>query len=896
MFQSPTSHAGFALLNEEREFLLRHVRMNRAMTRGDGVHLYDADGTRYLDCLSQYGAASFGHSPEFVWDAIRAVGDAKQASFVQPFLAPAAGELARELVDLMPFDFKHVVLCSTGTEAVEAALKMARAATGCSNIVSLSRGFHGKTHGSLLATGNPSYREPFLISSSRVRRVEAEDLEALEAALEDGACGAMIVEPVLGEGGMIPLSAAYLQAAAKLCRKYGTLIVADEIQTGLYRTGSRLASEQVPGFRPDIICLAKALGGGVVPIGAVLASADAWTEEFGLLHSSTFAGNQVSCAAALSVVRHLRAHGAELAQHVEQMSLRLERGLAALVAAYPDVFEGHSGKGLMRALRLHRVSGDDSYFIAHACEEGTFVPLVCGYLFHNHRLVLAPLFSQKDALRIEPPLIVEASHIEQLLRGIEECALLIRHRKYAAMLSFLVGREPAELSYSEKERRPISGVQGITEVTAQEEERLGSFAFLIHPPGEGDLMSMMPEAIGTLDEEHRREFLAWMESWFHKRHDPYPVYHAKRVRSKAGGFVEGWLIASPLCSRQMLRLSRDRRSKLIDGYLGHAAKLGVDIVGLGAFTSVVTRGGVELDRHGLNITTGNSLTAMAVADSLLKGLRHRHDSLRDLRVAVVGAAGSVGRIAAIRLSEECAHIVLIGNPANPRSTEKLGTIIGEIYAHGLARLQQGINTGLSRYLRSYLKSIFVVLNSCNQELLGGSEPDYLHIKRIVEDNLSAPPPVIASTALTEVLPQCQGVVSATSQGHAFIEASSLGAAAVVADAARPADLHADISRKRPDVLVYEGGLVSLPYRQSFGRANVLGFCDSVNLGCLSETIVLAMSKVKSSHSIGDRIPYAEAYRVSQLAALHGFKPCIATMNGEIDLDAYRPGNLEGSSR
>jgi acetylornithine/succinyldiaminopimelate/putrescine aminotransferase/predicted amino acid dehydrogenase len=783
----------------------------------------------------------------------------------------------------MPFEFRHVTLANSGTETVEAAFKLARATTKRAKIISLSCAFHGKTHASLLATGNPRYREPFGIRSDDFLKVDPEDCEGLERALAGRDVAALILEPVVGEGGMLPLSEGYLKEARRLTREYGTVLIVDEIQTGLFRTGKWLACGDIEGFDPDIVCLAKALGGGLLPIGAVLATARVWTEEFGLFHSSTFANNQLASAVAVAVIEHLEAREAEISAHVAEMSSLLAAGLDDLVERYPDVFAGHSGLGLMRGLRVRAIDGHDSYFIAHACGAGTLVPLLCGYLFHRHHVVCAPLFSDKNVIRLEPPLIIDADSIEAMLHGLEDCAILLRQRRYSTLLAYLLGRTPEELAYSERKHRPISVITELA-APASNERRLGRFAFLIHPPGDEDLISMMPESVENLEGPHREEMLEWMRSWFTKRWEPSPVFHAKRIRSKAGGYVEGWLIASPLTSRQMLRLSRVDRARLVDGFVGCARDLGAEIMGLGAFTSVVTRAGRDIDTSLIHVTTGNSLTAMSVAESVTQALcwMNRDDS--DLTVGVVGAAGSVGRLAAIQLSENYASIVLVGNPDNPRSLERLHSLTGEIYAHALMRLQQGMHTGLAGFFHGQLKSIFVVLNACNQELFGGGEPDYLRVKRIAEEHLGVESPVRTSLVPGEVLRECHGVVSATSHGSAFIRPSWLRSGAVVADAARPADLQANVRRERPDVLAYEGGLVRLPEPYSFGRANVLGFHPSINLGCLSETIVLAMSGVERSYSMGDRIPHEEAFRINKLAQIHGFTPCIATKRGELDLE------------
>lgn len=871
-------------LNPDRDFLLRHIRFDKTMVRGDGVFLYDEQGDEYLDFLAQYGAVPFGHSPAESWAAL--AGGVGQPSMVQPFYTAAAKDLARELVALEPeFNFSYAVLSNSGAESVEAALKMARAATGREKIMSLHLGFHGKTSGALAVTGNPVYSEPFLVSTAQSVKVEAENFDELEAAFAAHEVAGFILETVLGEGGMQPLSAAYIERVATLCKQHGAMLIVDEIQTGLGRLGEFFSIKKVAGVRPDILCLSKALGGGLVPIGATLCTKAAWTEQFGYYHSSTFANNQLAARVALSTLAQLRANDRAIMRHVDDMASYLGARLQALVASYPDVFSQHQGAGLMHSLRLKPFNGAESYFLAHASVQGYMVPLLCGYLVNVAKIVVAPLFNRPDLLRIEPPLIIEKPHIDRLADALDECAHLIRTKHFSALLSYLTGRQPHELSYSLKPVADIALVPTDRAAAGAATERLGSFAFLIHPTSADDLLNIMPQAIIDLDEPHRKEFQQWMASWFARRYEPAPVFHAERIESKLGGYVEGWLIACPLPPERMMRLSKANREKLLHQYVEAAKALGADIVGLGAFTSIISRGGMDIADAGIPITTGNSFTAIASAESLHKALAATGQSRLDTCVAVIGASGSVGRLAAIHLSTYYASLVLVGNSANAQAIEQLGEIAGEIYAQALHQMQRGHPSGLALYLRTYLLEPVSVVARCNQIVLRDEAPDYREVRRIVEQHLPGPAPISVSVDIEQVIRNAHGVLSATSVGKSFIEPAWLKDAAVVCDAARPPDLKASVREERPDVLVFEGGVVKFVEPYKFGRANVLGFDQTLNLACLSETVALSMSGVKQSCSLGNRIPYEQAMRVFRLALLHGFADCIATTEGELDLDA-----------
>ncbi|TKC87783.1 aminotransferase class III-fold pyridoxal phosphate-dependent enzyme [Trinickia terrae] len=883
-YGNPMMYADECYLNPERDFLLRHARFNKTIVKADGVFVYDEKGNKYLDFLAQYGAVPFGHNPSDIWDALRNQGDVP--SMVQPFYSRGARDLAKALVLLEPdFNFSYAVFTNSGAESVEAALKMARAATGRKKVVSLNLGFHGKTSGALTITGNPLYSEPFLINTEDSIKVEPEDFEALDRVFADDEIAAFVLETVMGEGGMRPLSVEYVQRVHDLCKTHKAMMIVDEVQTGMGRLGEFFSIKKFPGVKPDILCLAKALGGGLVPIGAVLCTKAAWSEEFGMFHSSTFANNHVACTAALASIERLRKDDGALMRHVNEVSAYLGEQLDALTQKYADIFCDHQGTGLMHSLRLHPFDGEESYFLAHASVQGYIVPLICGYLVNVCKIIVAPLFNRQDLLRIEPSLTVEKCHIDRLIAALDQCAHLIRHKNFSSLFSYLIDRHPDEVSYSEKHASNFTVVKEESDADATE-KKLGSFAFLIHPTSIDDLVNIMPRSIIDLEEPHKSEFQAWMQSWFAKRYDPAPVFHAKKIRSKLGGYVEGWLIACPLPPERMMRLSKPHRQRLLSCYIDCAKSLGVDIVGLGAFTSIISRGGVDVADAGIPITTGNSFTALAGAESLHKALNATGQSDAGTRIAVIGAAGSVGRLSALHLAEHYSQLILVGNSDNPKALDVLKDIAGEIYARAVVQMQGKNMSGLAHYLLHHLADPFSVINACNRILLDGrpdEDRNFSEIKAIVESNLPGPAPVEISVDIQSVLGKAQGVLSATSQGKSFIEPAWLRKNSVVCDAARPPDLKSSVHRSRPDVLVFEGGVVKLNEAYQFGRSNILGFQPGFNLACLSETMMLAMNGADRSYSLGARPSYDQARWIYESALSHGFSDCIATTQGELSV-------------
>jgi acetylornithine/succinyldiaminopimelate/putrescine aminotransferase/predicted amino acid dehydrogenase len=873
------TQAACSALNPERRFLLKHIGFDKPIVQASGHYYIDQQGRRYLDFLAQYGAVPFGHNAAPIWEAIREHGTQQHANLVQPLVSPIAEALAARLVALAPGAMRYATFVNSGAEAVEAAFKLARARTGRQHIVSTVRGFHGKTLGALSATDNPMYRAPFLLDTTCFDRIPFDDLPALEARLARGDVAAFIVEPVQGEGGMRVPSVGYLSQAAALCRTHGTLFVLDEIQTGLGRTGHLFAAESEPGLAPDIVLVAKALGGGIVPIGAMLCTEAAWDEAFGFFHSSTFANNGFTCAVGQRVLDLLTANDQAVVRHARAMGELLQQGLDELVARHPRAFAQRRGRGLMQALVLAPWRGECSYFTAHAGRKGYAVPMLAGYLLHTHGIVTAPVFNQNASLRLEPALTIEREEIEHLLRALDRAGRLISDEDFSALLDFVGGEEDLAQAPHQPQRPsvPQPAVRTPRAPTWQAprpwEKRRGSFAFLIHPTDDQVLFDTLPADFGQLDGQRKAAWRDWMASWFKRMHEPEAVYHLPALRSRQGGYVEGWLIAAPLTPLQMMRLRKEEKAALLAGYIDVARSLNVDITGLGAFTSVIARGGVDLMHHGLHLTTGNSLTAIASVESLRTVAAARGRIFDTEVVAVIGAAGSIGRLAAIHAARHTQRLLLLGNPANPAGLDGLQAVAGEVYAKAAQLALLGGGHGLPRLLLDILGAAELV-----RLLEGIGDGEFRRMRLAVEERLAArglrQAPIQVSLDLAADLPRAGVVLSASGAGKSFIDPRLLATDAVVCDVARPLDVLGTVRDSRSDVFVYEGGLMQLPENIAFGAQNVLGYPRGINLACLSETMVLAMEGTRRSHSIGNQIEYDEALSIYDKAVGHGFESAV----------------------
>ncbi len=369
--------------------------------RAEGCKIWDTEGREYLDLLAGFGTLALGHRPPAVAAAVREQLD-RMPLASRVLLDETVADLAAELAEMLPGDLQKMFFCHSGTEAVEGALKLARLHTGRPKIVAAENGFHGKTLGSLSASGREVYKQPFAPLVPEFSHVPFGDVEALAAAVDEETA-AVILEPIQGEGGVIIPPDDYLPAARELCDRTGALLILDEVQTGLGRTGTMFACER-SGVAPDIICLAKALGGGVMPLGAFAGSPEIWAalEENPLLHSSTLGGNPLACAAGLAAIREIKR--LDLPARAGEMGEKALAELDDLRAAHPNLISQVRGRGLLIGIQF---------------TDADIAGLVIAALAQR-RVIAAYTLNNPLVLRIEPPLIITESELEQGLSALRE--------------------------------------------------------------------------------------------------------------------------------------------------------------------------------------------------------------------------------------------------------------------------------------------------------------------------------------------------------------------------------------------------------------------------------------------------------------------------------------------
>jgi acetylornithine/succinyldiaminopimelate/putrescine aminotransferase/predicted amino acid dehydrogenase len=823
-------------------FLYQRLALDKKFVRGEGCYLFDEEGTRYADFIAQFGAVPFGHDPQPIWQALEKCRQESRPNFVITSINCAAGELAERLIAVAPPGLEHVIFTNSGAEAVEAAIKLVRCRTGRSGILSARNGFHGLTLAGMSATGKEFFQRGFGAPAPGFNYVPFGDLIALEEMLElrPDFFAAFIIEIIQGESGIHVAPEGYLSAAQELCRRYGALLIVDEVQTGLGRCGKLFACE-AERVNPDILLLAKALGGGLVPIGACLYSRGVYSEQFDLRHGSTFGGNTLACRAALATIEELTKDDQHLVRQVAAIGQRLLEQLRQLQGEYPQLVADVRGRGLMLGveLTLDHIAKSQSGLLSIMQQHGLLLSMAVSYLLNVERVRIAASFTEGSVLRIEPPLTADTAVCDQLLGGLRRMLDILQRGDAGGLLAHLMREARSETSSRASERQrdlsPKPAASGRKRVNGEQTR----FAFVVHLLGTGDLRQFdrTLEPFSDAQVEALRSRMAEFAKPF--------CYGELAVESVDGRLAHGEVIMLPHLPSELLALSGDEAVDLVQSAVDLAAERGAEVVGLGGFSSIIADGGLALRAPaGVRVTSGNSMTAWAAIRAIEAGCAECGIALADSTVAIVGASGAIGHALSLLCAERMAELILIGNPRG-----------------GAASLQRlrGVAEDCRRHVTLHAGA-------------GRQFPPGTFADRLVRQSSSGPVAdeqagVAITTDIDQHLPRAHIVLAATNAILPFIAARHLRQGAMVCDISRPLNIAPRVTHERPDIRLVSG-LVQAPDAADLGqlserdRPNVL-------MACAAETIILALSRYRSNHLCG-RLDVATVEDVGRLAESLGF--------------------------
>lgn len=403
--------------------VLRTIGFDKCYKSAKGAYLYDAEGNEYLDFLSGYGVYGIGRNHPVVAQAIKDALDLDLPNMVQMDCALLSGLLAKELARIAGGNREAVFLCNSGTEAIEGAMKFARAHTKRSRMLSLKGAYHGLSYGSLSLTANKNFQSGFGSMVPDVESVKFNDLDDLESKLKSKDVAGFIFEPVQGKG-VFYAPDEYYKNAQELCRKYGTLFIADEVQTGLGRTGKMFGFEHW-GLDPDIVTVAKTLSGGYIPVGAFITSRPIHQSTFCSLdrcvvHSSTFGRNNLAMVAGLATLSVLEKEN--LVQRSADMGAELLRRVSGLKEKHQFIKDVR-GKGLMLAVDFQEPKSlglKMAWKALKMADDALFTQMIVSSLMDNHRILSHVASHGMDTIKILPPYVIGEKEIEKFVNALDD--------------------------------------------------------------------------------------------------------------------------------------------------------------------------------------------------------------------------------------------------------------------------------------------------------------------------------------------------------------------------------------------------------------------------------------------------------------------------------------------
>ncbi|CAG1019592.1 partial [LysW]-aminoadipate semialdehyde transaminase, partial [Burkholderiaceae bacterium] len=710
-----------------REQLLAHAGLLVEYTRAEGDRLYMDDGhggeVAVLDLVGGFGSTLLGHHHPEIRSVLRSCLDAQRPAFVQGsqrrFAADLKETLAGYLHQHTGRDYR-ISLLSTGTEAVEAALKHANlayakrvtriadelaanlralhtriergeesvdedflrscesplgqeplgnldellAALAAHNqrvlnaepfVAGFEYAFHGKTMGSLAVTWNRDARLPFLRNnphavfitepSAFLDTVERRSQTYYEFAFEPLrlqprrllTLSALIYEPLQGEGGVIELDEDQATLLRNVQQRHPEVaLIADEIQCGLGRTG-RPVESQARGLPNDYLTFSKSLGGGIAKVSALAVRADRYIPEFGLLHTSTFAEDDLSSAVAKRTLEIIQRDG--LARRCAEVGDAFLEGLQALQRRWPRVLKAVRGRGCMLGIEFEDLSAHPSAVLSGLAEEKLLGIVCAGYLLHEHRVRLLPSMGRRGVLRIQPSAYLQPADMQHTIRALQALLEVLDRGDAAALLAFLAGGDAAAAGAA-------AAAQPARDAgSAQPVERVGFIAHLI----DMDSIRQWDPSLAGFSDDQLGELRTQMQPVMEPR-----TIARRRIRSALGREVELVLYGVLMDSESIATDMRFNKSEVIRRHVRSAyrqARLdGCSLVGFGGYTSIVTANCTDFDDEHPAVTTGNALTVATSIASMRVAARKHGIVLSAAHVAIVGAAGNIGHVHATLLA------------------------------------------------------------------------------------------------------------------------------------------------------------------------------------------------------------------------------------------------------
>lgn len=766
----------------------------------------------------------------------------------------------------MPFPDRR-----SAVAALEAANRMAAAAPPTFHAG--ERAFHGKTLAATQLTENPAFRAPFAGIGLAASFLPVDDPEAWATAfardprvfyrLTEGPDGALalqseqharaaaaLIEPVQGEGGIFELEADFARGLRAACDQHHVDLVIDEIQAGLGRCGAFLASEAW-GVKGDAYVFAKALGGGLAKVGALVVDAERAAPGFDLIHTSTFAEDEPGCRVAEAALALLARE--DLAGRAAALGAAIRRELEGLAARYPKAVSAVRGRGLMLGLEWASQAANPSHVIRMLEDQGYLGYAIAGYLLHEHGLRVAPTLSRARTLRLEPPVTLPETEIPRLISALTSVCEILEKANAHRLTRYMTDRPFTPEAASE----PIADCSRPARALRNEPPRTAKrVAFVGHFVEAGDATLWDP-SLGAFDAERLKRY----QLGTHRVLGP-TIYDRLHVRSGTGEEVHLSFIGLNVTSKSIERAMRTRDTAwlvgLVQEAVDKAVTAGCTMIGLGGYTSIVTDNGRRLDPRGVGLTTGNAFTVAMSLEALERSGRELGLALGRERVALLGAGGNIGSVSARILATRAAGLLLVGRAGGKR----LLAAREQLYDEALTRWRAGETGGLVDALLAWPGGPALLAEAERADAPGawlaeriGEHPDA---------------PVRVSEDLAE-LATCRMILTCSNASAPVLLPEHVAPAGPVAicDLAVPADVDPAVEALRPEVRVVKGGLVAIPNDPAF-RVGGIPLADGLAYACMSETLLLGLAGVAHPYAIGPIRP-EQVHETARWGRAHGFE-------------------------
>ncbi len=740
--------------------------------------------------------------------------------------------------------------------------------------------FHGKSSGAIKLTSNQNFRAPWVDFGINVKFVKRNDINSIEVMISDMArsyiaidfdrfSGANLVvrpwslvagcfaEPIQGEGGIHELDIAFLQSLASAANHFDFPLIMDEIQSGMGRTGQFLASE-ASGVVADYYLFSKALGGGIAKIAALMIKHERYIEDFGYLHSSTFAEDDFSSLVALKALDLLEADNARLMQDCLDKGSYLKNSLEQLVQDYPTVFKEVRGRGLMLGLELLPQTTSKSRFLSMASEQSLLAYLICGYLLNIHHIRIAPTLSAELSLRIEPSAYIAMAELDVLVSAFRDIGEKLKNHDSHVFVSYLVGEMQSVnkmQSFDEDVSRSSLKIENTKEVKETKTvipniSNISKVACIAHFMDDLDLVRWDPY-LAPLSGEACRAILEKTQGLL----EPF-LFHKQHIKSGTGDIVELNLVGIPYTAEQIIQQVRGGQAKemlaVMTAAYDYAIELGASQVGFTGYSSIATNNCTAIFPDGAGLTSGNSLTAALALDALHEVMDEVNIVAQNSTLAVVGGAGNIGRILAEIEAEHFSKLILVGRQGSERRLKKLAT---RIYEHAFERLLAADSvSGIAKTLEEYC-----LLNNLHFE--SATEASEYFLKHDIG--------IIKISTDMQDLQKAQAIITATNTPDALIYPEHLPSeSTIICDVSVPVDVAKEVLDMK-HVTVINGGRVTLPLQQALD-VEAMPLQNGELYACIAETLLLGFEGVKDSFSYG-ALEKAKVKKIRRLSREHGFE-------------------------